>query len=393
VNSPVLATVVDRSLLFVLQRARGYPSVSVLLTTTPGPALSRGDVVRLRSLLARAERRLADELPAEAVETVTARLRHVAGAVRRAPAQRALALYASESHAVAVQLAVPVGDRVVVDPTFATRDLVRSWRATPRYRLLVLSSRAARLFEGRSTRLHDVTARDLPAPIVPTAKRRDRSHRFGREPSRRRDAVLRAHLKTVAVALTARHFDDPLPLVVAGGPRQLALFREVVDGAVPIAGEIRGNHERAPVAPLAARCLAPIERHRDEIARTALARLESVRDRARVAEGIDDVWGAAVEGRVALLCVEESFTLPARVLAGGRQLVPAGDVEHPDVLDDAVDELIELVAARGGETVLVGDGALAGRGRVAALVQDPRTLAGSRQAPFRLSRWSSPAGA
>ena len=47
-----------------------------------------------------------------------------------------------------VRLPVPVVDRTVVDPSFATRDLVRSLHRTPRHVVLLLSEREARLLDG-----------------------------------------------------------------------------------------------------------------------------------------------------------------------------------------------------------------------------------------------------
>jgi hypothetical protein len=49
-----------------------------------------------------------------------------------------------------------------------------------------------------------------------------------------------------------------------------------------------------------------------------------------------------------MLAVDESLFHPARISDDGDPLVPVSDVEHPDVIDDAVDELIELVLSRGG---------------------------------------------
>jgi hypothetical protein len=70
-----------------------------------------------------------------------------------------------------------------------------------------------------------------------------------------------------------------------------------------------------------------------------------------------------------MLVVEEGFFHPARISADGDFLTPADDVEHPDVIDDAVDELIELVIQRGGWVAFAEDGALADHDRVALTVR------------------------
>lgn len=365
-----LSPVVDRAVLGRLQRCRAYPPVSLLLTTTPGPFLASRDVIRLQRLLLEAQRRLGCELASDDIDDVLARVRQLAVGVRRVPAGRGVALFANASHSEAVQLAVAVEDRVVVDPTFATRDLARSLRANPRYRLLVLAEQGCRLYEGRFTGLSEVTTDGFPVASAPMAAGQARSHRLGRERSDRRDA-LQASLRTIDAALEARRARDPLPLVVAGVARQLALYRARSSEAGSIVGTISGSHGRTTPARLAVLAAPVIEAAGHARGADALARLEIARNRGRLVEGIDAVWVAAVERRVGLLCVEETFALPARVAPGGRRLTPAADIDHPEVFDDTVDELIEMVSNAGGEVAIVEDAALASHQRVTALLCEP----------------------
>jgi hypothetical protein len=97
----------------------------------------------------------------------------------------------------------------------------------------------------------------------------------------------------------------------------------------------------------------------------ALALLEDRTSAKRVVSGISSAWLAAQAERPEMLAVEEGYFYPARVDATGQLLSPADDIEHPDVIDDAVDELIEAVLHRGGWVALVEDGALAHHDRVA----------------------------
>ena len=50
-------------------------------------------------------------------------------------------------------------------------------------------------------------------------------------------------------------------------------------------------------------------------------------------------------------------------------LIPADDPTAPDVIDDAVDELIEIVLAKGGRVIFVDNGALAIHQRVALILR------------------------
>jgi hypothetical protein len=359
----------DRDLLADLQSRRAYPSVSVLLTTRPGSMMASSDVIRLHQLGATVEHRLAAEPPSKALDAVVARWRALAVEVRRAPSAQGLALFVSESRAEVVRLPIPVEDRVVVDPTFATRDLVRALDEEPRYRLLVLSERTARLCEGRTSQLRNVVNGRFPVSRSTGHDRRDRSRQFGRERSDRRDATLRSHLRNVDDALVARCGEEPLPLLVAGGIRHLASFMAMSAQAASVVGELHGSHEQTPTAALAALARPLLEHHRQASHSAAMVRLDGRQNRHRLAEGIDAVWAAAVDGLVDHLWVEETFALPARIAPDGRRLEPADDVDHPEVIDDTVDEVIELVSRAGGQAVVVDDGALTARQRIAALIR------------------------
>jgi hypothetical protein len=52
-------------------------------------------------------------------------------------------------------------------------------------------------------------------------------------------------------------------------------------------------------------------------------------------------------------------------VACGRYVEPVDDSEHPEVVDDAVDDLIDKVLVCGGYVSVVPDGALRAHGRVA----------------------------
>ena len=346
----------DRALVTRLQLHRQYPSVSVLLTTTPGTTLASDDVVRLHHLLRLAERRVRAASPEQA-DAVMRHLQQLAVAARRSPAGRAVALFASPAHAEAVQLPVVVEDRVVVDATFASRDLVRALRSVDRFRLLVVDLHGFRILEGHAGRLDEVPVD--PFPNARARGREDRSGMFGRDRSDVRDAVLHASIRVADLALATRRVAEPLPLVIAGVERHLAMFRARSAEAASVVGDIVGSHRRTPASRLA-RLAGPVidEFHRRRTA-MALLRLDVGIDRGRVVSGIDAVWTAALAGRVQLLCVEEHLTLPAPSPAGLAASAP---------IDDIVDELVELVTLADGDVAFVDDGRLSDHSGVAALV-------------------------
>ena len=152
-----------------LQALRGYPAVSLLMTTTPAPRMLPDDVARLAGLARQAQRRLeAEALPAVR-RTVLSPLADLVAEAGRGPTTAAIGLFASAATSTAVRLPVPVSDRVVIDPTFATRDLVRALHRTPRHVVLALSLDEARLFDGMGEDLRPAPVRTFPRTAPGTA--------------------------------------------------------------------------------------------------------------------------------------------------------------------------------------------------------------------------------
>ncbi len=74
-------------------------------------------------------------------------------------------------------------------------------------------------------------------------------------------------------------------------------------------------------------------------------------------------------GRGKLLLVEQDYHAPGRLAETGLLLLPAADPNAPDVMSDAVDEVIEMVLSKGGEVVFVENGQLAPHQRIALVLR------------------------
>ena len=335
----------------LLQSVRDYPAVSVLMNTSPAPAMRPDDVTRLRGMVAQAVARLRSEDLGPKASAAQEALERLCARAARQPTASALALFASAGTSLAVPLPVAVRERVAVDPTFATRDLVRALHRTPRHVVLVLNSGEARLFQGVGGTLRPAVRSAFPLQAGPP--RSDQR-------SRVRQPDPTPFYRTVDAALGTFLRLHPAPLVLVGPDRALAGFRSVSRNLGRLAGTLEGNLAREPLAELAARCAPVLERYLQSRQEEALTLLEKRSSTGRVVSGMVSCWLAARRERPEMLAVEEGLFYPARISADGDLLLPASDVEHPDVIDDAVDELIELVLDRGGWIALVEDGALAG---------------------------------
>lgn len=331
-----------------LQSMRSEPSVSLLLPTPPGRRLDATARDSLRALRRSADERLALEPPtqAAAVAVIHRALDTLMEQAERVIAGQALALFASSNHAELVVLPVEVTERVVVDATFATRDLVRALHRTPRHLVLLLSAREARLFEGHGGELTAVVNSKFPMSA----------------PARGGTGAMLADVDRALAAYRRAH---PAPLVVVGAEPTLSAFRGTSKNLDRLAGFVRGNFVRASLPRLRDLVAPVMESYLHSRQAEALALLGQRGGEGRAVLGIDGCWLIAKWGVPEMLAVEEDFFFPARLTPDGDGVVAADDIDSPDVIDDLVDELIELVMLRGGWVALVEPGSLPGRSRIA----------------------------
>ncbi|GAA4098518.1 hypothetical protein [Actinomadura miaoliensis] len=361
----------DAATLSELRKPRAYPAVSVLMPTERRAPRRRQDPIRLRNLLAEARRRLRADprVEPEVADEVMRGLERAAAGADPAHAE-GLALFAApggEHHAFAVDQ--PVDQRVIVDTTFATRDLVAAYTRTSRYWLLVLSDHETRLWDGRGGELTEVVRHGFPAAPEPVDE-----ERAGRQSPRglhHGDERHRQYLREVVTRLEAVLARDRRPVVVAGVIRQQALFDELAGARVTVAGRIDGSHETTPPSTLVRLARPVLDAYEDLREVAVLAELEAARRLHRYASGLDDVMRLVEDGRGEHLIVERGYYAPA--VRTGEELVPfeglPGVLRGAGVVDDVVDNVIETTLEYGGEVTFVSDGFLIDHDRIALVTR------------------------
>ena len=339
----------DWALLRELQGAISHPSVSILLGTNPGAQMTSLDVSRLHHLATRARLRLQREVRGDQLSSLEERLARAVDLAQSSASHEGLAVLASARHMMVVRLPFEPRDRAVVDPTFATRDLLVAVQCFPRYRLLALGSDHPRILEGRARHLVEVTAtatdpdqtgsfpRALPGP----GGARRYPERWIPDLARRRAALNAAEHDLDQRVAHAGH----LPLVVVASPRLLVEFAASSRHARSLVGQVRGNHRQASAGDLGDLVQPALAAWRADQVRNQLRSLETADRTGSVVWGLHQSWEAANEGRAQHLWVDQQYAVPARLSDAGKVLHVIADPETVNANDDVVDELIEMVAA------------------------------------------------
>jgi len=344
--------------LLLLQQIRGYPLVTITLPTHRTAPDNQQDPIRVKNLVSQAVERLLNEFPKREVEAVLRNLDQITNQIDHRNTLDGLALFVHQDFARRFYLPFPLKERVVIDHSFYTRDLVFALNRTQRYWVLVLSEKPTRLFEGTRDALNEIQEGGFPMVHEGPGGTEPLPGGFGVRKSHIRDEYHRKFFRQVDQALKPFLADDPLPLVVVGVERYLSFFNEITTHQDKILTTLTGNHDQTPAHELAQLVWSLVELNLAEERKRSLVELERAIGERKVLTTIGEIWRYAQEGRGKLLLVEENFHYPAKLDESSLTILPADDPSAPGVIDDAVDEIIEAVLSHGGQVRFLEDGML-----------------------------------
>lgn len=359
----------NRHDIHLLQQIRGYPCVTITSPTHRTAPENKQDPLRVKNLVRQAADRLLEEFSKREMEPLLVRLENLALNLNYRHLLDGLVLCANRDLARAFPVPFVLKERVVVDETFFTRDLVHALNRTARYWTLVLSEKPTRLLEGVRESLTEIQDGGFPMTHEGPGGALPLPGGYGVRKSAHRDERHRQFFRQVDEALKPFLADDPLPLAVVGVDRFLSFFTEVTSHKGAILTTLTGSHDKTSVHQLGTLVWPLVQANLDEQRRQVLSDLAQAVAKQKSVSSVGEVWRLAHEGRGHLLVVEEDFHYPARVDETGRHIAPAEDITAPDVIDDAVDEIIETVLRGQGQVVFVANGQLEAHQRIALILR------------------------
>jgi len=344
-------------------------SLSILMPTYRAYPDNQRDPIRLKNLVTEATNRLVTQYGKREVEPLLTRLETLTAEIDFRKTLDGLVLYVSPNFSRQYILPFSVKERVNLGETFATRDLVFALNRSPRYWTLVLSEKPTRLFEGVRDTLMEIREGEFPMTHLGPGGAESLPGGFGIKRSGMRDEYDRQFFRHVDEAFGRFLAADQLPLAVVGVQRNLAFFEEVSKHNKSTLCTLEGSHDKTSPHALGALVWPLVQEGLASQRKEIFNELEKAIGAKLFASGIQSIWQAAHEGRGAILLVEQGFHTSARVDSTGINLIPADNLAEPGVMDDAVDELIETVLAKGGQVVFTEDGTLEIHQRIALILR------------------------
>lgn len=332
----------DRRELDALLQVRDWPAVTLVAPMHPTDPEQETDPLTVKRLVGDAERELRSAVTAREAAPVLEHLGRAVDEIDWRHADAGVALFATADRHWRVDLPERPDPRVAVRATLAVSEVARAVSRSRRYRVLVLTERPTRLFQGNRHRLTEV--RDGFPMVHDAAGGETRLvGGFGQSPSKQRDYEHRRFFAEVARRVRAASVDDPLPLFLVAVPRYEAFWREAAPSMRP-AATVHGSWDTLPAA-----AIEELVRPRVDLwfaARaTALAeRIDAARSAKRFAGGMTEVADAARDGEIELAVLPEHSA-------------------------DGMDDVVRDVLTKGGEVEFAGPEILDPCGGAAAVLR------------------------
>lgn len=221
------------------------------------------------------------------------------------------------------------------------------------YYVLSLSAQTCRLYEGFRDTLIDIQNTSFPF------------HRDDGTPGKRppTSGPLRDFLRDTDKHLSIYMDQDPLWIVVIGSTKNIAIFRSATIHESMFIAEMKGDYSAVSTAELGSIVWMVVKHALAGSNDLALQRLEQAADLKTIVAGLAAVEGSIESGADSSLYVEEDY----HVKLGADATVLSNRGHVSDVIDDAVDLVIDSVLRKGGDVAFLDSGTMVKFQRIALI--------------------------
>jgi hypothetical protein len=325
--------------------------VSLILNTHRTKPDNQKDPITLKNLIKEAEDRLHNDYDKRFVWKIMEHLNKLTDSIDHNYNLESMVIFANEDFADFTRLPVKVTDRVVLDETFATRDLVRAMHQETNYYVLVLSRQNARLIEAHNDQVIEEKQGAFPIANKLYTTDRDKLSRAAGQ-----DNLIEEFFNRVDKTLHETAKDHPLPIILATETRNFDHFMKVTDKKDLVLGHINKNRDDEQAHHIVADAYKTVLQLVKERNDARIGELKQAVANGKFVSDYNDIWKSIQEGRGKTLFVKKGFFQPAILDQDEILLVEKLEKDQKGVVDDILDEMIEQNLSFGGDTVfLEGD--------------------------------------
>ena len=343
---------------------RGEGCVTIIMNTHRTRPDNEKDPLRLKNLVKEAEERLYKEFDKRFVWSLMENLKAVVEQIDHQHNMESLLIFVNGHMAEYTRLPVAVVNRVVIDNTFATRDLVRAMHQEAGYYVLVLSRQQARLIEAFNDKVvcDSCGAFPLTNPLYTTS-------RLELSTNKGTDNLIEEFFNRVDKIVMDQIKKHPLPLILATETRNFDYYKKVADKKQVIVGHMNKNRDDEKAHHIVKEAWEVMKGLQKERQAEGLNAMHAAIKGGKLVTDIREIWRGVNEGRGHTLFVRKGYFQAARLIQNDLELINSNENDRQGIVDDIVDEMIEINMTYGGEALFVDEDLPVGNGKIALMVR------------------------
>lgn len=365
--------------LALLQKENDPICVSIIVPTHKLSPDRRGDSLQTYKIVQRAKEYIQDHYSESDAKILIDSIDRLYEKIDFNHNDEGLGLFVSKNVKQLVRFHFPVKEKLVIGSSFELRDLLYDISYQKNYFLLSLVEKGAKLYQGNLRSLqemknHHFPSRNLDKYEYNTPSRGSSytghsfTKQFERDKAQMEEIRYNQFLKNVDHDLKS-YLVDHTPLIIAGTVDDIAAFKKITSQK-NIIGEIPGNQFHTPLSELASSAWEIMKTFLDHKKENQVKELFEQIEQGNGITGLTAIWQAAQEGRAYKLVVEKDYSQPAfLVTANSYQLYIKPPKEKHEILQDAVNTLMQLVLEKIGEVIIVENDRIENYGRIGLITR------------------------
>jgi len=347
---------------------KAFPAISILMPTHTFDAGITTFRERISHLARSVEQQLLNSYSKKKSENLMNRLHQAINGIDLSSTGAGIAVYVSDNIGKIFHLPFSVTEKVVVDTSFEVRDLLYSAKINKSYMLALISRNEVRTLLGYGKSLVTVDFKGMPDNLKDVSTQHSLPGWDYMDKKAYEETNVNKFIHFIDETIHSELKGTNMPIIVFGDSKILGLYKKTSKFSTEILDFIEGNYEHATKKELLKKIEPVLKKFGEVEENLALKELESAVGKGLVASGTAQVWRVAAEARGRILLVEKEFRESARLGTDGFTLLIDDEVDNsPNKIEDAVDDIIEMVLKNKGDVVFVSDGALADFQRIAII--------------------------
>ena len=341
-----------------LKKVNAKNCVSIILNTHRTAPDNQKDVITLKNLIKEVEERLMSSLDKKEAQSIVESLTKLEASIDHNYNLESLILFVNVEEQIAEYMRLPIAvvDRVIIDDTFATRDLLRAIHLTSSYYVLVLSQQKLRLIQA----MNDEVIKEFtsPFPLENTGFYTN----AGRESSyaARQTNLMADFFNLVDKEVNTIRKENPLPVLICTDEANFHEYLKIADEKDSIFEmHLKGNKLEEKADAIVRETWPIIKTATEKRNNDRKAELDKAVGTGRFLSDVNEIMNAIKEGKVQTLFVQQGLFQPAVMENGSITLLGADDEKPKVMVDDIYDEMIEMNMNYGGDSVFLQKEALA----------------------------------